>query len=465
MIRSGTLPTLSAITAFVVGGIVISAIAVVAMRATAIGSAQVIDLSGLGRRVLIIAPHPDDEVLATGGTIRRLIESGAQVKVVIVTAGDSYRRAADRQPGVSGPAAYLALGEMRHRESMTAASVLGLSDSDVVSLGYADGATTAMWNGSWNTTATAAGRTESTSVPYAWAAAAGAPLNGRGLASQLEQQIRDFAPDTIITPDVHETHPDHAMTAAFSMYAMNAVGFSGRHLSDIVHFRHYPYPWAHLPALALNPPPQLLQDGTDWLALPLRPADQAAKGRAIAEYRSQTAIADMSLYMRAFIRTNELFASRVPARPATASEDGRPGPGVVGTVDVTPRPVIAPAPGTRQPRIASMRMVRGPHAMWIGLVCDRAPRPEETYTVGARLFGHGTPQRLDISVNAGSVQTSGAYADSAVPADVGTEIEGSTLWIVVPGDVLDGRTRLMLGAAASYAGGNPMRTAWTEVDL
>lgn len=37
--------------------------------------------------VLVIAPHPDDEVLGCGGTIRRLILSGARVTVAIVTRG------------------------------------------------------------------------------------------------------------------------------------------------------------------------------------------------------------------------------------------------------------------------------------------------------------------------------------------------------------------------------------------
>lgn len=37
--------------------------------------------------VLVIAPHPDDEVLGCGGTIRRYVQSGAQVTVAIVTRG------------------------------------------------------------------------------------------------------------------------------------------------------------------------------------------------------------------------------------------------------------------------------------------------------------------------------------------------------------------------------------------
>ena len=38
-------------------------------------------------RVLVLAPHPDDEVLGCGGTIARLAASGHEVHVAIVTRG------------------------------------------------------------------------------------------------------------------------------------------------------------------------------------------------------------------------------------------------------------------------------------------------------------------------------------------------------------------------------------------
>ena len=39
-------------------------------------------------KVLVIAPHPDDEVFGVGGTMARLIAEGADVTVAIVTKGD-----------------------------------------------------------------------------------------------------------------------------------------------------------------------------------------------------------------------------------------------------------------------------------------------------------------------------------------------------------------------------------------
>ena len=44
-----------------------------------------------GQRVLVVAPHPDDEALGCGGTIMRHIASGDSVAVLIVTDGRRSR--------------------------------------------------------------------------------------------------------------------------------------------------------------------------------------------------------------------------------------------------------------------------------------------------------------------------------------------------------------------------------------
>ena len=41
------------------------------------------------RRVLMLAPHPDDESLGTGGLIQRATRAGGEVHVVFVTDGDN----------------------------------------------------------------------------------------------------------------------------------------------------------------------------------------------------------------------------------------------------------------------------------------------------------------------------------------------------------------------------------------
>jgi len=74
------------------------------------------------RRVLVIAAHPDDEVLGCGGTIARYTEAGAPVTVVIACEGESLRY---------GPGG---VGQEDHIRE--AAGVLGVED--VRLLGFAD---------------------------------------------------------------------------------------------------------------------------------------------------------------------------------------------------------------------------------------------------------------------------------------------------------------------------------------
>ena len=61
------------------------------------------------RPVLVIAPHPDDEVLGCGGTIARLTDQGVPVTVLVVSAGVAHgverwkalAREADGQAGAA----------------------------------------------------------------------------------------------------------------------------------------------------------------------------------------------------------------------------------------------------------------------------------------------------------------------------------------------------------------------------
>lgn len=74
------------------------------------------------KRVLVIAAHPDDEILGCGGTVALHTEAGDSVTSVIVCEGESHRY---------GPGG---VGQREHMER--AASVLGVTD--VRHLGFPD---------------------------------------------------------------------------------------------------------------------------------------------------------------------------------------------------------------------------------------------------------------------------------------------------------------------------------------
>ena len=79
--------------------------------------------------MIVIAPHPDDEVIGCGGTIRRHVRGGDPVSVIYLTRGENSRG----YPWLS-PAEKQA---KRVVEARASCAVLGVSDS--VFLDGADG--------------------------------------------------------------------------------------------------------------------------------------------------------------------------------------------------------------------------------------------------------------------------------------------------------------------------------------
>lgn len=126
---------------------------------------QPLDLTQAGK-VLVFAPHPDDETLGCGGTLARLAKL-CPVKVVLVTDGSGA--------GGLPPEA----GALRKTEFIRALAVLGITDS--VQLNQPDG------------------HFESSSA----------------LAQQLRTMLDDYRPDWVFLPSPLDYHRDHVRIAAF----------------------------------------------------------------------------------------------------------------------------------------------------------------------------------------------------------------------------------------------------------
>ena len=82
-------------------------------------------------RMLVLAPHPDDETLAAGGFIAAQCAAGVEVVVVAVTDGEM---AYSELSGVAD----VRLGETRRQEQAEALARLGVSARDIVRLGLPD---------------------------------------------------------------------------------------------------------------------------------------------------------------------------------------------------------------------------------------------------------------------------------------------------------------------------------------
>jgi len=149
---------------------------------------------------VIVAPHPDDEILCCSHKIKEKIADGEKVKIIFITNGDGKEK-------VSFADAKL-YGEQRRKESRTTAQILGLQDSDLYFLGFPDGELETLdKNGQVRSKYT----NLQTSVVGSYFV--GSPYTRDALKRNLMVLFNRLNPDEIIIPSEEDTHPDHAVTA------------------------------------------------------------------------------------------------------------------------------------------------------------------------------------------------------------------------------------------------------------
>jgi LmbE family N-acetylglucosaminyl deacetylase len=87
-----------------------------------------------GQTILVFAPHPDDEVIACGGTILKRVDAGCRVHICFATDGSQSHRAVlnlDDPPPDK-------LIEIRKREALNAAAILGVPAENITFVGAPD---------------------------------------------------------------------------------------------------------------------------------------------------------------------------------------------------------------------------------------------------------------------------------------------------------------------------------------
>jgi LmbE family N-acetylglucosaminyl deacetylase len=141
------------------------------------------------RRVMVVAPHPDDESIAAGGLLARAVTRGAIVRLVCLTDGESNpwpQRFFLRRWRIT-EADRARWGALRRAEVFAAVGCLGVPEDAVQFLGLPDqGLTRLMLRGE-------------------------DPLGGL---------VADFRPTLLVTPAVQDLHPDHSATALLAARAL-----------------------------------------------------------------------------------------------------------------------------------------------------------------------------------------------------------------------------------------------------
>ncbi|MBE3589817.1 MAG: PIG-L family deacetylase [Firmicutes bacterium] len=314
----------------------------------------------LGGRILVLAPHPDDEVLGAGGLIQEALRRGGQVWVAVATSGESSRSAAVRTFHTTdpSPADFSRLGLLRREESREATAVLGQPPSHLVFLGYADGSLTPMWLGTWDcrhprvSGGTHADRSLLPDGFHPFVAYC-AP----NVLADLARLLRAVRPDTIVMPDLADHHPDHAGLAAYAWAAVLDYDASlppGEKppavYGYLVHYPNWPAERGlhasegeRLPDVWLGAPARLVP-------LTLSPEEVRTKERALLRYRTQLDVS--APFLEAFVRSEEAFV----VRPPVVTLDARWT--VLGHLLPDPRLTLAarsPEPGRLELRLEGLR--------------------------------------------------------------------------------------------------------------
>lgn len=198
-------------------------------------------------RLLIVAPHPDDETLGTGGAIQEALVHGASVKVVYLTDGDLIWD-----------------GRMRRKEAVRAMEVLGLDPGKLFFLGYPDFWLFRLWK----------------KIPE------GA---GKCLLSDLKNILTEFRPTRILVTAPFDRNRDHQAAFLFLNAALDGLRPRWAPSQVLLYLIH-----------ACRRPHHL-----NWITHPLNPQQIEKKRHAILQYVSQLAF--RRDFLLSFVRTHERF--------------------------------------------------------------------------------------------------------------------------------------------------------------
>ena len=275
---------------------------------------QPLSLAG-HHRLLILAPHCDDETLASAGLILAAQRAGIQVRVVIATNGDGYLFATmqDFRKVYPSHADFIRFGEIRQQESLAALARLGVKADQVNFLSYPDRGSPALWNTNWSPdTPYRSPYSGDIRSPYPLTYNPQSVYAGADFLVDLSSILSSYRPDLVVYPNPEDVHPDHWGLNVFTRLALAQLhhedpSYDPMDLTYLVHRPDFPEIRGYQPAASLTPPDMLFALDPHWYRLDLVPADVALKGQAVQAYSSQLPL--LRNLMESFVRANETFGA------------------------------------------------------------------------------------------------------------------------------------------------------------
>lgn len=270
-------------------------------------------------RLLVVAPHPDDEVLGAGGLMQRVAAAGGAVHVVYLTDGDGYPEGVETEDKVVKPttAEYREYGRLREREARRALRALKLEGQPYTFLSFPDGGLYGLMRRYWSE------RRRPFTSPYSHrdrpplsdVIVPHSEYRGEDLSQELTQIIRTFHPTVVLFPRAEDEHSDHCAASYFVNGVLTAVkrdqpDVTIDRLNYIIH--HGSWPFEDDEERSMPPPPGLQGGISGWIEVPLTDAQQRAKRAALQKYKSQMLVMDW--FLEGFERSTEVFSRPAPSR-------------------------------------------------------------------------------------------------------------------------------------------------------
>lgn len=268
-------------------------------------------------RILVIAAHPDDEILGPAGYLATAAKVGSEIRVVVVTNGDankfydiSAKRLLQKKPEI-----FVEEGNVRQRETLAALAELGIPSDRVDFLGFPDRGLHELLDAHWpRSNPYQSPYTKATEPPYAMVFDRNNLYAGEDLADDLAKIIGEIKPTILFTHTMLDTHLDHAATAKFVDLALDALKGQGAftmptRYAFLIHGHDYPRPLRYTPNDYLQPPEKIQKQfpRLAWRTFPLDAESENAKHLAIGAFKTQLESPYLNLLLKSFVRRNELF--------------------------------------------------------------------------------------------------------------------------------------------------------------